>query len=88
LDESTRPSPAAHLPLDRGAVLSVACGLLGEFSSGLAVLIGSFAYVSGDFAHILLGDHAERRAVIAVYLVPLLTSCCWARPRSSLASGP
>jgi hypothetical protein len=35
--------------------------------------MGSFAYVFGDFAHILLGDHAERRAVIAVYLVPLLT---------------
>ena len=61
------------MSLDRGAVLSVACGVLGEFSGGHAVLILVFGGVDTEFAHILLGDHAERRAVIAAYLVPLLT---------------
>lgn len=73
LDESTRPSPAARVSLDRGAVLSVACGVLAEFSGGLAVLILVFGGVDTEFAHILLGGHDEHRAVIAAYLVPLLT---------------
>lgn len=61
------------MSLDRGAVLSVACGVLGEFSGGLAVLILVFGGVDTEFAHTLLGGHDAHRAVIAAYLVPLLT---------------
>jgi hypothetical protein len=74
LDDHLRSGPPDPVPIDRGALLSVACVALGGTAWLAAVLIAWAPYAVGDLAAILFRSGSVRPGLVAAYVLVLLST--------------